>query len=70
MSVNLSGAYTHHESDVALGLAKFPLDDLRIASIIVDVLYLSECGTHREAYDHVGLAVLDELADFRSDLAA
>ena len=70
MSANVSGAYTHHESDVALGLVEFPLDDLRIACICADVLYLSDRGTHRGAYDHVRLAMLNEFADFRSDLAA
>ena len=70
MSANLGGAYAHDESDVALGLVELPLDDLRIASILVDVLYLSGCGTHRGAYSHAGLAVIDELADFRSYLAA
>ena len=55
---------------MVLGLVELPFDDLRIGSMFVDVLYLSESGTHRVAYDHVRLAVLNELEDFRSDLAA
>ena len=70
MLANLSGAYTHHESDVVLGLVEFPLGDLRIASVLIDMLYLSKRGAHRGQYDHVRLAVFNELADFRSDLAA
>ena len=69
MFANLSGAYMHHDSDVVFGLVEFPLDDLRIATV-VNVLYLSERGTRRGAYDHVRLAVLNELAGVRSDLAA
>ena len=63
MFASLGSAYKHYESDMALGLVEFPFDDLRVALFVVDVLYLSECGTHRGAYDHVGLSVLDELAD-------
>ena len=48
MFASLGGAYTHNESDVALGLVELPLDDLRVASLFVDNLYLSKRGTHRE----------------------
>ena len=63
MSASLGDAHAHDKSDVVLGLVEFLLDDLRIASMLVDVLYLSECGTHRGADHHVRLAVLDEFAD-------
>ena len=70
MSANLGSAYTHYESDVVLGRAEFLFADLRVASVFLDVLYLSECGTHRLAYDQVRIAVLDDFADLPSDLAA